>query len=103
MPQINAGRRRRRSSTASLATRLRGRTGARGKQGVPGAAGVLSPEQLEYFQRVTEEIAVIHHDLDIQLRRFAQVQMQMDQLQALFVPPAKATRIATVGARKQPN
>jgi len=104
MPQINARPKRDRRSTVTLATRLRGRTGARGKQGVPGAAGALSPEQLEYFERVNEQIALIHRDLDIQLRRFSQVQMQMDQLQALLMPsPAKPTRIATAGARKQAN
>ena len=103
MPHITARTKRRRSSTETLATRLRGRTGARGEQGVPGAAGVLSPEQLEYFERVTEEIALIHKDLDIQLRRFSQVQMQMDQLQAILVPTGRATRIGTVGTRKQAN
>ena len=101
MPHTRPRGNRRRSSTATLASRLRGRRGARGEQGIPGPAGVLGPDHLEYFERVTEEIALIHRDLDIQLRRFAQVQMQLDQLRALMVPHLGATRARTAGLRKQ--
>jgi hypothetical protein len=96
-----AASRRHRSSTADLATRLRGRRGAKGEQGIQGPVGVLNPEHLEYFERVTEEIAHIHRDLDIQLRRVAEVQMQMDQLWALLVPAVESTRSKTAGLRKQ--
>jgi len=58
---------------------------------------------LEYFERVSGEIALIHRDLDIQLLRFSQVQMQMDRLQALLMPSAKPTRIVVGGARKPAN
>ena len=102
MPQFNARTKRRRSSTAILASRLRGRTGAKGKQGVPGSAGVLNSEQLEYFARVTEQIATIHRDLDIQLRRFSQVQMQLDQLQALLMPAITAPRTGSSARPTKP-
>ncbi|HEV3215480.1 MAG TPA: hypothetical protein VGZ27_07135 [Vicinamibacterales bacterium] len=101
MAHIHARRtRRHRSSTADLATRLRGRAGPKGEQGVPGPAGALSADHLEYFEHVTEEIAHIHRDLDIQLRRFAQVQMQMDQLRALLAPNIAPVGGTTAGPRK---
>src|SRR4051794_595316 len=104
MPKMmTASTNRRRSSTETLATHLRGRMGRRGAQGAPGAAGVLSAEQLGYFERVSGEIALIHRDLDIQLRRFSQVQMQMDQLQALLMPSATPTRRGASKARKPAN
>jgi hypothetical protein len=60
---------------------------------------VLDPDHLEYFERVTEQIAHIHRDLDIQLRRFSQVQMQMDQLRALLVPQI-SSRAGAAGPRR---
>jgi len=63
----------------------------------------LGPEHVEYFERVTEEIALIHRDLDIQVRRFAHVQMELDQLRLLLVPTVAPTRAGIARLRKQAN
>jgi hypothetical protein len=102
MPDARAASKRRRSSTANLAGRLRGRKGRTGEQGIQGPPGVLDPEHVKYFECVTGEIDQIHKDLDIQLRRFAQLQKQMDQLRALLLlPSVAALRAGPARPRKQ--
>jgi hypothetical protein len=60
----------------------------------------VDSDHLEYLEKVTEQIAHIHRDLDIQLRRFSQVQMQMDQLRSLLVPQISSPRAGAAGPRR---
>jgi hypothetical protein len=62
------------------------------------------PKHVKYFECVTGEIAHLHKDLDIQLRRFARLQKEMDQLRArLLLPSVASMRAGTARPRKQPG
>jgi hypothetical protein len=56
---------------------------------------------VKYFECITGEIARIHEDLDIQLGRFAQLQMQLDQLRDRLLPSVAPTSAGTARTRKQ--
>jgi len=102
MTKINARIRRRGSTVKPDA--LRDCAAASDTQLAPETAGVLSPEQREYFEQFTKEIALIHRNLDLQLRRFSQVQLQIDGLQALLIStPVNAIRAGACSLKKQPN
>src|SRR6266851_2712030 len=60
-----------------------GHRGARGPQGEPGPAGpsVKGSDVLEIVERQIDDI---HRDLDVQMRRIAQIQNQMDELRAML-------------------
>ena len=60
-----------------------GHRGARGPQGEPGPAGpsVKGSDVLEIVERQIDDI---HRDLDVQMRRIAQIQKQMDELRAML-------------------
>ena len=59
-----------------------GHKGARGPQGVPGPAGppVKGTDVLDIVEKQIDDI---HRDLDIQMKRIAQIQQQMDELRAM--------------------
>src|SRR5260370_1102023 len=59
-----------------------GHRGARGPQGEPGPEGssVRGSDVLEIVERQIDDI---HRDLNVQMRRIAQIQQQMDELRAM--------------------
>jgi hypothetical protein len=69
------------------ATGATGKSGIKGEKGAPGAAGrpgTAKPlprrEQLEVLTIVQKQIDDIHRELDVQLRRMAQLQVQVDDV-----------------------
>jgi hypothetical protein len=50
--------------------------------GAPGAAGTTKPAVREELSAVHGQIKDIYHELDIQLRRMAQLQVQLDEVRA---------------------
>jgi collagen triple helix repeat protein len=72
---------------ATGATGQRGATGARGAQGPNGAVG--SPEgtlggrsRIKLIADVDQHITRIYHELDVQMKRTAQIQVELDDLRA---------------------
>ncbi len=65
---------------ASLSRGPRGPRGPAGPPGRRGAIGKAAP--YEDLQALNEQIEQIRHELDIQLRRMAQIQQQLDHLAA---------------------
>ena len=65
-----------------------GKTGARGPKGAMGARGNLGAAAAggtvnrEALSRIHDQIQDIYHELDVQLRRMAQLQMQLDEVRA---------------------
>ena len=64
----------------------KGNTGARGATGAPGAVGATgraAPEDsVNALASVHDEIDHIHQELDVQMMRMAQVQMELDEVRA---------------------
>ena len=73
-----------------------GPVGARGRRGpagtVPLSAGVAPALA---FVAVEEQIDAIKHELDVQLRRMAQIQEQLNKLQAIVGQLAASTKVET--------
>lgn len=61
----------------------RGPRGARGHRGARGPAG-RTPTRAQILAAVGDQLADIRRQLDIQLTRFGQLQMQVDHLQGLL-------------------
>lgn len=59
-----------------------GATGARGPAGETGSAGAesSSKDRLEILTVVESQIEDIYHELDVQMKRMAQLQAQVDEL-----------------------
>jgi hypothetical protein len=57
----------------------KGAMGARENLGAPSAGGAMNREALS---RIHEQIQDIYQELDVQLRRMAQLQMQLDEVRA---------------------
>lgn len=70
----------------------RGKIGARGVRGAPGrtgpvgargATGPAAPDNhLNALGAVHDQIEHIHHELDVQMKRMAQLQMELDDVRA---------------------
>jgi hypothetical protein len=61
--------------------RLTGPRGATGKKGPPGHDG-RSITGHEVLEIVEQQIDHIHHELDVQMKRMAQLQAEVDELRA---------------------
>jgi hypothetical protein len=60
-----------------------GATGATGADGARGAAGSLTPdERRKEFTVVHDQIEHIYHELDVQMKRMAQLQAEVDEVRA---------------------
>ena len=76
-------------SGARGATGARGEKGAHGLRGLPGPAGPAGPagpkmKPAEVLALVEDQFFEIRKQLDVQLQRFAQLQMQLDQIHGLI-------------------
>jgi hypothetical protein len=73
----------------------RGPRGARGKTGAMGAAGATGPmgpagpagpvapeNHLNALAVIHDQVGHIHHELDVQMKRMAQLQMELDDARA---------------------
>ena len=58
----------------------RGKTGAAGKKGTRGLTGPLYRNAA--IEALEERFADVYHQLDIQLQRIAQIQLQLDRISA---------------------
>jgi hypothetical protein len=74
--------------------------GLQGPVGKPGRRGAAGPAALSAgtapalaFVAVEEQIDAIKRELDVQLRRMAQIQEQLDQLRAIVRQLAKPTNL----------
>lgn len=67
-------------------TGARGTTGATGRRGTDGARGETGPvtpdNHLNAIAAVHDQIEHIHHELDVQMKRMAQLQMELDDVRA---------------------
>jgi hypothetical protein len=63
----------------------RGPAGPRGLKGARGATGKEGPtgKGNEVLEIVEKQIDDIHHELDVQMKRIAQLQLQLDELRDL--------------------
>ena len=59
---------------------LRGKIGPPGERGVKGVSGL--PQRDDALEAMQEQIHDVYRQLDIQLKRMAQLQQQMDELSA---------------------
>jgi hypothetical protein len=69
------------------ATGQRGAPGARGAQGPTGAigppeGGIAGRNRIKLLADVDQHITRIYHELDLQMRRTAQIQVELDDLRA---------------------
>ena len=69
-----------------------GARGARGQQGARGAQGPAGPpaSRADILAVVEDQFAEVRKQLDIQLTRFAQLQLQLDQIHKLLKQVVKA-------------
>jgi hypothetical protein len=73
-----------------------GPVGERGHRGPAGTAALsagIAPALA--FVAVEEQIDAIKHELDVQLRRMAQIQEQLNQLRAIVRQLAASTKVET--------
>jgi len=63
---------------------LTGRTGAKGKAGKKGDTGEEPPKRVKLLDRVQVHIDRIDHELQVQLKRMAQIQREVDELRESF-------------------
>jgi hypothetical protein len=61
----------------------RGRTGRRGAAGERGPAGPV-PSRIDILAAVEDQFSEMRKQLDLQLMRFAQLQVQLDQIHKLL-------------------
>ena len=74
----------------------RGPVGERGHRGPAGTAALSAGRAPALaFIAVEEQIDGLKHELDVQLRRMAQVQEQLDQLRAIVRQIAAPTKLET--------
>ena len=68
---------------ATGATGLTGATGNRGAVGETGPTGAgVSPDRTQILALIEGQIENIYHELEIQPKRMAQIQMQLDEVRA---------------------
>jgi len=97
------GPRGKRGATCNRSSRLKGERGPRGATGERGAAAPANRKVI--VAELTDHIDDIYKQLDIQMRRMAQIQQQVDELRAKLrrpdqVPPISDPRGAKVEVRQ---
>lgn len=70
-----------------------GERGRRGEAGLPALSTGVAPALA--FVAVEEQIDAIKRELDVQLRRMAQIQQQLDQLRAIVRQLAEPKNVET--------
>jgi hypothetical protein len=78
-----------------------GQTGATGEPGAPGAVAPMSSDHLHERAVIQDQITRILHELEVQLKRIAQLQAEMDTVRATLqqlrvTPPSPQTGRVTV-------
>ena len=61
-------------------TGQRGPQGAVGQRGPTGSSGVLPSERRRLFASLHEQVDNIYKELDVQMKRMAQLQVQLDEV-----------------------